>query len=136
MALLIKRKYAVTGNSALLFDTNAFIYFFTGRKKIKDLVEKTPIIYYSPISKIELLSASHLTDENMAHINSFLSMCELIPLNAEIVNETISIRRQYNVKIPDAIIAASAKQLNVPLVSADTDFQKIKHLTLITDILT
>jgi predicted nucleic acid-binding protein len=126
----------VTGSSNLLFDTNAFIYFFSGGKAIRALVEQTPIIYYSLISEIELLSAPHLTDADMAHIKAFLAMCEPIPLIPEVVAGTVRVRRQYNVRVPDAIIAASALHLNVPLVSADTGFQKIEALSLIADILT
>ena len=130
----------MTGSSNLLFDTNfdtnAFIYFFAGRETINAFVKQAPIIYYSLTSETELLSAPHLTDADMAHIKAFLAMCEPIPLIPEVVAGTIRIRRQYNVKVPDAIIAASALHLNVPLVSADTEFQKIESLSLIADILT
>jgi len=45
------------------------------------------------------------------------------------------LRRLYKQKIPDAIIAASAVAVTVPLVTADRGFQKIESLHLITDIL-
>jgi predicted nucleic acid-binding protein len=125
----------VNGNRILL-DTNAFIYFFEGQGKITNLVVSTPEIYFSAISEIELLSASHLTQSEMDSIKAFLSLCHRVELTSEIIDQTIMIRRQYHFKIPDGVIAASALHLHMPLVSADTDFKKIAGLTLISDILT
>lgn len=125
----------MSGNRILL-DTNAFIYFFEGRKKITELVVQTPEIYYSVISEIELLSSTHLTDLEITQIQDFLSFCHCIDLRADIVARTIEIRKQYNFKIPDAIIAATTLNLAVPLVSADVAFQRVAGLQLIADILT
>jgi predicted nucleic acid-binding protein len=54
----------MSGNK-LFLDTNAFIYFFEGRNKVTELVVQTPEIYYSVISEIELLSAKHLTENEI-----------------------------------------------------------------------
>lgn len=124
----------MNGNRILL-DTNAFIYFFEGRSNITNLVVNTPEIYYSAISEIELLSATHLTQKEIDLIKDFLSLCHRVELTSEIIERTVTIRRQCHLKIPDAIIAASAFHLEVPLVSADTGFQKVTGLTLISDIL-
>ena len=120
----------------IFLDTNAFIYFFEGRSKITNLVVNTPEIYFSAISEIELLSATHLTQREIDLIKAFLLLCRRVELTSEIIAQTITLRRQYHFKIPDAIIAASALYLKIPLVSADTDFQKVTGLTLISDILT
>ncbi|MCG8347486.1 MAG: type II toxin-antitoxin system VapC family toxin [Chloroflexales bacterium] len=119
----------------LLLDTNAFIYFFEGRSSITELVIQTPVICFSPVSEIELLSASHLTSDEIAQIKAFLSLCQRVELTSEVIEQTISLRRQYRFKTPDAIIAASSLNLNIPLVSADTDFDKVEGLFVISDIL-
>jgi predicted nucleic acid-binding protein len=124
----------VNGNKILL-DTNAFIYFFEGQSKVTNLIINTPEIYFSAISEIELLSASHLTKNDRDAIKAFLSLCQRVELSSEIINQTIEIRREYRFKIPDAVIAASALHLQMPLVSADTDFKKIAGLNLVSDIL-
>jgi predicted nucleic acid-binding protein len=125
----------VNGDKIFL-DTNAFIYFFEGRSKITDLVVQTPAIYFSAISEIELLSATHLSRAEIIQIKEFLSLCQRVELTSEVIERTIDIRRQYHFKIPDAIIAASALSLDIPLVSADTDFRQINGLSLNSDILT
>ena len=42
---------------------------------------------------------------------------------------TIRLRRQYTLKLPDAIVAATAIFLGIPLISADKHFEKISELT-------
>ena len=121
--------------SKILLDTNAFIYFFEGRGKITNLVVSTPEIYFSAISEIELLSADRLGESEIDSIKAFLALCHQVELAPAIIEQTIRIRRQYHFKIPDAIIAASAIALEMPLVSADTHFKKIAELSLVSDIL-
>jgi predicted nucleic acid-binding protein len=53
---------------AILLDTNAFIYFFEGRSRIAEHILLAETIHYSVITEIELLSASHLTEEDVATI--------------------------------------------------------------------
>jgi len=122
--------------SSLLLDTNAFISFFEGRQSVARLVAQAPVIGYSPISEIELLSSAQLSQGEILQIKAFLALCERIDLTSEVVALTIRIRREYKLKIPDAIVAASALVAGVPLVTADVEFKKIEALNLITDILT
>jgi predicted nucleic acid-binding protein len=51
----------VSGDGILL-DTNAIIYFLEGRARIAEHVLLAETIYYSVITEIELLSASHLSE--------------------------------------------------------------------------
>jgi len=60
-----------------------------------------------------------------------LSDCIIIDINPSIKNTTIEIRQKHKVKLPDAIIAATANSLDLPLVTADKDFKTIEDLTLI-----
>jgi predicted nucleic acid-binding protein len=48
-----------------------------------------------------------------------------------IKNIAISIRQKYAVKTPDAIIAATAKSFDLPLVTADRDFKKIDGVDIV-----
>ena len=129
----IKEGCVMSGNS-LLLDTNALIYYLEGRSKISHAIEEAAQLYFSVISEIELLSAPHLTERDKLLIQDFLALCHKIELTPAIVEQTIAIRRQYRLKIPDAIIAASAIWLNCTLASADAAFAKIPHLTRLDDI--
>jgi predicted nucleic acid-binding protein len=43
----------------------------------------------------------------------------------------IAIKQKYSVKIPDAIIAATAKNFDMPLITADMDLKKIEDVNIV-----
>jgi predicted nucleic acid-binding protein len=52
--------------------------------------------------------------------------------HVEKINEiTISLKQQYSIKLPDALIAATALHENIPLLTFDKDFVRIKELNLV-----
>lgn len=56
--------------------------------------------------------------------------CNEISLTDEIKENTIEIRKKYKIKLPDAIVAASAIVNNLPLITADKGFNQIEELNL------
>jgi predicted nucleic acid-binding protein len=119
----------------LLLDTNAIIYFLEGRSRIAEYILLAETLYYSVITEIELLSAPHLTNDDATVIREFLARCQRVDLTPDIIEQTIHIRRAVRCKTPDAIVAASALILDIPLFTADTQFDRITGLNLVTDIL-
>jgi len=61
-------------------------------------------------------------------IKRLLDNSILIPLNNEIKEAYIHIRRHYPIKLADSLIAASAITLNIPLITADKQFGSVKEL--------
>jgi predicted nucleic acid-binding protein len=61
----------------------------------------------------------------------FLEDCSVMNYNNGIRDITIDLRRKYKLKLPDAIIAATAIFLGIPLISADVYFSKITELLFI-----
>lgn len=115
-----------------LLDTNAIIYIQKGLVN-EPLPEAE--IFISVISKIELLSYPNLTSIEKNFLNDFLSNIHIIPLSPEIQNLTIDMRIKHKLKIPDAIICASAILLESILITNDLQLTqipelKIKSLTL------
>jgi predicted nucleic acid-binding protein len=45
--------------------------------------------------------------------------------------KVIAIRKKYKIKIPDSIVIATSLYLDLPLVTADSDFRKVEELNLI-----
>ena len=88
--------------------------------------------YISVINKIELLGFSNITKKEEIKFQEFINAANVIELNDDVVNKTIYIRRQRKVKLPDAIIAATAGVYDLVLLSRnDKDFKKIDDLILI-----
>lgn len=86
---------------------------------------------FSIISEMELLSYSSITEEEEKSIRDFLAKCSAISITLSIKNLTIQLRRKYNIKLPDSIIAATAIANNLPLITADIGFKRISELKLI-----
>lgn len=109
-------------------DTNAVLYFLSGNQCMREFMNCS--YAYSIISEMELLSYSKITDEEEAKVRGYLEESVSLPITNDIKNRTIQLRRQYNIKLPDAIIAATAIENDLVLMTADVGFEKIKELKL------
>ncbi|WP_029288817.1 type II toxin-antitoxin system VapC family toxin [Pedobacter sp. R20-19] len=110
-------------------DTNFLINVHEGLEKTEPFLDGTAIV--SVISEIELLGWHLLKEEDKLSLKSLLEDCVIMELNSEIKNIAISIRQRFKVKIPDAIIAATSKFLQIPLVTSDQGFKSINDIELI-----
>jgi len=88
-------------------------------------------LYVSVITEMELLSFKGLLPKEEKQIQLFLSECKVVGINTAIKKEAIRIRRTCGNKLPDSIIAATSIYIDVPLITADSGFKRIKELTLI-----
>lgn len=111
-----------------LADTNALIYLLAGNECMKLFSTKKMAI--SIISFMEMLSFPGITDEEERKIRIFLGFCEQLQIGESIREKTIMLRRIYKIKLPDAIIAATAMVHGLPLITADVGFKKIEGLRL------
>lgn len=93
------------------------------------IFEKSPCL--SIISQIELLSwKADPTIESL--IQEFISDSRVFELSQEIISTCIAIRRNYSIKTPDAIIAATAIVEDLVLITKNIrDFSKIKGLRIL-----
>ena len=109
-------------------DTNALIYLLSGDSCMKSYLAS--YIGLSVISEIELLSFPEITSFEEQQIRSFIKDCTVLFLTENVKNKTIALRRSYKVKLPDAIIAATAIENNLQLITADKGFKQIAELDL------
>ena len=118
---------------SLFLDTNAIIHLLNGSSNIQLLLEDALTISISIISKIEFLSYNELSDQDIDTFNDFINLVNVVNLensNTDLIEKITSIRNNYKLKLPDAIIAASAQLSSATLVTADKDFKRIKGLEL------
>ena len=64
-------------------------------------------------------------------VRNLLNGFEIVNLNELIKDITIFLKQRYSIKSFDAIIAATAKAFDLPLVTADKDFKKIKDIDVV-----
>jgi toxin FitB len=126
-----------------LLDTNPVIYYLDAAlpEKALDLMEKNldeTGSNISIISKIELLGWQAPTAEAMQQVENFVRDSTIIPLTDAIADKAIELKRIQKIKLPDAVIAATALEYGYTLISRnDVDFRKIpglKYLNPFTDI--
>ena len=108
-----------------VLDTNAVIYLQKGM-----LAEPLPRGHYfiSVITEMELLSFHGLSEEQQQWLHRFIDAIGLIGLDSNVKSRAIELRKEYRLKLPDAIIAASAIENDLQLVSLDKDMANISGL--------
>ena len=101
-----------------LLDTNAIIYLQKGM-----LAKPLPkgCYFISVISEMELLSFHGLSNEQEKRLRRFIDAIGFIEINKNIKNRAIELRKNYRLKLPDAIIAAPAIENDLELVTLDKD---------------
>lgn len=88
-----------------LLDTSTAIHFLGGT-----LLEPLPEGEFalSVISEIELLSFPGISAGDETAIRQFIQRVYRLPLNDDIRDQAVSLRRSLRLKLPDAVIAATA----------------------------
>ncbi len=120
-----------------LWDTNTAIYYLQQQfspaaesfidESIKD---SRPCI--SAITEIELLCWKTTNQQDINLLHQFINDTMVIELEHSIKFKTADIRKQHRIKLPDAIIAATALVYDLKLISRNiNDFKNIKDLQLI-----
>lgn len=69
-----------------------------------------------------------MTKNDRILVKEILKVCRIHTINDEIIENSIQIRTNYKLKIPDSIIAATAKSLDYPLLTGDVEFQKLEKI--------
>ena len=111
----------MNGNRYLL-DTNAIIQLLTGNPEIAAILKNAEYIACSVVSVIEFLAFNNLADEDRTLFQAFLEKIDVIDLissDSALIDQIVRARNETRVKLPDAIVYASAISNSSRLVTAD-----------------
>ncbi|HSF32794.1 MAG TPA: type II toxin-antitoxin system VapC family toxin [Candidatus Tectomicrobia bacterium] len=118
-----------------VFDSNILIYHLNDAlplsvlNQVESWITEGAVI--SVMSRIEVLGYPQTVDQ-LQQAMQLLAYFEEIPLHEAVVQRTITLRQQYRIRLPDALIAATALDLGFPLVTRNTqDFQAINDLIML-----
>lgn len=117
-----------------LIDTNVAIGYLDDLIPEKGLVfiDYIPEIILSVITRIELLSWQNATKSQTTILENYIGDAEVIDLSEHVVRKTINIRKERRIKLPDAVIAATALVYDLVLLTRNTsDFKGIDGLELV-----
>jgi hypothetical protein len=118
----------VSGNNFLL-DTNIIIYALKGLADVRPYFDAKPFI--SVVTEIEVLGVKDLSEKEIKIRETAIEFCSIILLNSRIKAKAIELKRKVKIAIPDAIIAATAIEEGLTLVTADKGFKRIKGLQFV-----
>ena len=118
-----------------LIDSNAVIDYLSGKLPPNGMTFMDGIVNAVPevsvIAKIEVLGYN-APPAAYQLLTDFMNDSDILELAEPVVNQTIDLRKQYKIKLPDAIIAATSLVHGFELISRNTsDFKNIPGLTVI-----
>jgi predicted nucleic acid-binding protein len=102
-----------------LFDTNILIDHLNGITKATRELKRSPDPAISIITWIEVLTGAANPDEE-AIVRSFLANFTCLPLTQIVAERAVLSRRHMRLKLPDAIILATAEMEKRRLVTRNT----------------
>jgi len=116
-----------------LIDSNAIIDFFN--KALPEngknfLISIEPII--SIITFIEIFGNNKADDREIKELQKFCEIATIYNVDPNVSLITIELRKSYKIKLPDALIAATALFYNLVLITRNvSDFEKIEGLEIV-----
>lgn len=119
-----------------VIDTNIVIGTMQGIIEVANFMEKVEVnqsqVLYSVIVEAELFSSHLLTEEDKVNLRQLLNMGEIIDVDSEVALKAAQLRAlsrelcQRRMKLPDALVAATAVLHSATLVTRNID--DFKHL--------
>ena len=115
-------------------DTNAVISLLKGNELLEQQLVSAGWIGLSVISILEFLAYSLLSSNDRMLLMKLIDRVEVISIlnDFHVLEYMASFRKQTRLKLPDAIIAATAVHKNAILITNDKHFTHIPSLQTIT----
>lgn len=115
-----------------LVDTNILIYLSKRLLELDIIASPEVNLYISVITYMEVLGYRFQSKFEKDTVERLCKQFPVINLKPEIVNKVISIRQKHKIKLPDAIILATALIYKIELITANvTDFNHIEPSLII-----
>ena len=118
--------------SLKLLDTNVLIYHLNGQL---DHTLGKGSFAISILSEIEVLGFKGLSTSDLDHLRNLIADLTVVPIDDAIKEKTIELRSTTNLRLPDAIIVATALVIGADLMTNDQSLLKFPGLTTLAPVL-
>ena len=116
----------------LVLDTNIVIAYFAEEEPVvqalEEILEQGEKVVVPTIVKAETLSYANLGPSILERMQAWFLNTEQLVLDSRIADKAADIRREYRLKLIDAVIAATALSVQAKLVTRDADFMRVSDL--------
>ena len=119
----------MNGNRYLL-DTNAIIQLLKGNAELVALASNADLLATSIIAELEYFSFSDLSENDISLYRVFRSRIRVfdVPSDDLILTHMVTeARKSFKLKLPDAIIAATARANGLAVLTADDHFKLLTN---------
>lgn len=106
-------------------DTSALIHLLEGQEAAATLLLGAEI-HLSVATEIELRTFSRIKYRSAEAIDRLIRQCTIWDLSPSIKEHCIQLRSDHRMKLADSLIAATAMALDLPLVTADKGFARLR----------
>lgn len=119
-----------------LLDSNIVIYSARSEPAYADLRNwiKHPDAALSALSRLEIMGFHSLTSADARYFQTAFTALPQLPITDAILSQAITLRQQYRLKTPDAIIAATALTHGLQLLTVDSGFTRIVNLMVLNPL--
>lgn len=123
----------MSGEHRFLLDTNAVVSLLAGNQELASRLDAAEYVGISIVSYLEFLAFAGLSASDLTCFASFCERVEIVPLthnDRKLIDLVLDLRSRHRLKLPDAIIGASAISRNALLVTNDSHFIDINSLAV------
>ena len=115
-------------NGKVLLDSNIIVYLSKNELDIDKVFDDKKRYFISIITYMETLGFNFQASDEKDFVRKILSLFELVYIDKKIAEKVIEIRQNKRIKLPDAIIAATAIIKRCDLITRNThDFKGIDN---------
>ncbi len=111
-----------------LLDTNAIIQLLKGNVELLSILAEAEFVATSIIAEMEFFSFTNLSEEDKTLYENFKSRIFVYDVPSDDMDFTRNVaemRKAFGLKLPDAIIAATAGVNELSILTADEHFHRL-----------
>jgi predicted nucleic acid-binding protein len=123
----------MSGKSRFVLDTNAIVSLLAGNSELSSQLAEAEYVGISVISYLEFLAFDGLLDADRACFADFCKRVDIVSLShddSKLMKQALDLRSKHHLKLPDAIIGATAFSRNSHLITNDLHFSGITLLSV------
>ena len=117
-----------------LIDTNILIYHTKGSQAVSSFIGDVVAqraFNISILTKIEFLGWEKHTPEGFQKCEQLVKLANIYPVDEDVAEQAIGLRRRVKIKLADAVIAATALVNNLKLATRNMeDYKAVRELEI------
>ena len=120
----------MSGNKRVVLDTNIVIYLSQKKLSIDKVLGDSNDYCISLVTYMEILSYNFHSKKEEQFIRKLISLFKIINISKIIAEKVIVLKKSRKIKLPDAIIVATALVENSILYTNDKQLHGIENLNI------